>query len=199
MQPLDLVERQAGAGRIVRIGEEDDFGLLRYRGEDRIDVGGEILLRRHHRLGAGAERHDRIDQKSVRGVDRLVAVDEIGMRQQVQQIVGTGAADDAVGIEPERPPDRLAQFARRAVGVVLEMIGARLIGRDRARARPERRLVRRQLEHFGHARRAALAGHIGLDIEHAGPGLGTHRSHYLHSFVRVPEPGERIYPFAGIV
>ena len=118
----------------------------------------------------------------MRGVDRLVAVGEIGARQQIQQVVGAGAADDAVGIEPERAPDRLAQLARRAVRIILADASATdLIGRDRARARPERRLVRRQLEHLGDARRAALAGHIGLDIEHAGPGLGTHRSHRLLS------------------
>ena len=132
MQALDLVERQAGAGRIVRIGEEDDFGLFRHRGKNCIDVGSEILLRRHHRLRAGAERHDRIDQEAMRGVDRLVAVDQIGVRKQMQQIVGAGAADDAIGIEPERAPDRLAQIDCRAVRIVLKVVGGGLIGRDRA-------------------------------------------------------------------
>ena len=73
-------------------------------------------------LRARAERHDRIDQKAVRGVDRLVAVGEIGVRQQVQQIIRARAADDALGIEPECPPDRLAQLARRAVRIILEMM-----------------------------------------------------------------------------
>ena len=178
MQPLHLVERQAGAGRIVRVGEEDDFRLRRHPREDGVDIGGEIRLRRHHRFGARAQRHDRIDQKAMRGVDRLVAIDQIGVRQQMQEIVGAGAADDAVGIEPERVPDRLAQLDGRTVRIILEMIGGGLVGRDRARARPERRLVRRQLEYLGHARRAALAGHIGRDIEHAGTGFWTRGSHY---------------------
>ena len=39
------------------------------------------------------------------GVDRLVAVDEIGLRQQMQEIVGAGAADDAVGVEAEGAAD----------------------------------------------------------------------------------------------
>ena len=43
-------------------------------------------------------------------VDRLVAVREIGVRDEVQKIVRAGAADDAVGIKPERSPDRLAQL-----------------------------------------------------------------------------------------
>ena len=178
MQPLDLVERHRGAGRIVRVGEEDDLRLARHRGEDGVDIGGVIGFRHHHRPRAGAERRDRIDQEAVHGVDRLVAVDEIGLRQQMQEIVGAGAADDALGIEPERMPDRLAQIARRTVRIILEMIGGGLVGRDRARARPERRLVRRQLEYLGHARCAALAGHIGRDIEHAGPGFWTRGSHY---------------------
>ena len=87
--------------------------------EDRIDVGGVVLLRRDHGRGAGAERRDRIDQEAVRGVDRLVAVGEIGARQQVEQIVGAGAADDAGRIEPEGAADRLAQVGRRAVRIIL--------------------------------------------------------------------------------
>src|SRR5580693_8360497 len=108
----------------------------------------------------------------------------------MQEIVGAGAADDAVGIEPERMPDRLAQIARRTVRIILQMIGGGLVGRDRARARPERRLVRRQLEYLGHARCAALAGHIGRNIEHAGPGFWTRGGHYLGApnFSTFPPP-----------
>src|SRR5664279_3321088 len=39
-------------------------------------------------LGAGAKRRDRIDQEAMGGVDRLVAVGEIGARDQIEQIVG---------------------------------------------------------------------------------------------------------------
>ena len=141
--------------------------------EDRVDVGGEILLRRHDRLRARAERRDRIDQKAVRGVDRLVAVLQIGARQQVEQIVGAGAADDAGRIEAERAADRLAQFGRCAVRIILQMPPDRRVGLDRLRARAERRLVRRELEDLRDAGRAALARHIGLDVEHAGTRLRT--------------------------
>ena len=177
MQPLDLVERNVGSGRIVGIGQKHDLGLLRHCGEHGVDIGGVILLRRDDRLRAGAERRDRINQKSVRGVDRLVAVGEIRARQQVQQIVGARAAHDAIRIEAERAPDRFAQLAGRAIRIILKVRADGLVGRDRLRARPERRLVRRQLEHLRDARRAALARHIGLDIEHAGSRLGTHGRH----------------------
>ncbi len=108
MQAFHFIERQTGAGRIIRVGEEDNPGLARHRLEDGVDVGGVIGFRHGNRPRAGAERDDRIDQKAMRGVDRLVAVAEIGVGEQVQEIVGTGAADDTVGIESERASDRLA-------------------------------------------------------------------------------------------
>ena len=123
-------------------------------------------------VAPGAERRDRIDQEAVRGVDRLVAAAEIGVRQQVQQLVGAGAADDARrdrarrrGRSPRaaRSPSR-PDSPRRCSPT-------RLIGLDRLRARPERRLVGGQLEDLRDARRAALAGHIGVDLEHAGARL----------------------------
>ncbi len=54
MQALDLVERHVGAGRIVGIGQKYDLGLLRHRFENRIDIGGVVLLRRDHGRGARA-------------------------------------------------------------------------------------------------------------------------------------------------
>ena len=122
-QPLDLVERQIGAGRVVRVGEPDQLGARRHQLEDRIDVGGEVGLGRDDVDGAVRHRRDRIDQKAVGGRDRLVAVAEIGVRQQIEDLVGAGAADDAVGIEPEGAADRLAQHPRGAFRIVLQMRG----------------------------------------------------------------------------
>ncbi len=180
MQALDLVERHVGAGRVVRIGEEYDLGPFRHRAENGVDIGGVVLLGRHHGLRARAQGRNRIDQKAVGGVDRLVAVGEIGARQQVEEVVGAGAAHDARGIEAEGAADRLAQFRRRAVGIVLEMAGDALIGLDRLRARPQRRLVGGQLVDPGDAGRAALAGNIGLDREHAGTRDRTLRLGFRH-------------------
>ena len=127
----------------------------------------------------------------MRGVDRLIAVDQIGVCKQMQQIVRARAANDAVGVEPEGAPDRLAQLARSAIRIILKVVGGGLIGRDRLRAWSKRRLVRRQFDHPGHARRAALTGHIGLDLEHAGPGLRTRCRHYFLT------PGSTPLPFSG--
>ena len=54
---------------------------------------------------------------------RLIARAEIGCREQVQQLVGARAADDVIGIEPVKLGKRLAQGARRAVGVTREELG----------------------------------------------------------------------------
>ena len=77
--------------------------------ENGVDVGGVVLLRRDHGLGAGAERGDRVHQKAVRGMNRLVAIGQIGARDQVEQVVGAGAANDARRIEAEDAADRFAQ------------------------------------------------------------------------------------------
>jgi len=45
----------------------------------------------------------------VGGGDRFVALLEVGMREQVEQFVRTGAADDAFGVEPEGFADCFAQ------------------------------------------------------------------------------------------
>jgi hypothetical protein len=78
-------------------------------------------------------------------VDRLVAVGQIGARDQVQEVVGARAAHDARGIEAEGTADGFAQRRRGAVGVIAQAACHRAIGLDRDRARAERRLVRREL------------------------------------------------------
>ena len=76
--------------------------------QDRVDIAGEFGFRGDHIGGAVRHGRDRIDQKAVRGRDRLVTVAEIGVGEQVEDLVRAGAADDAVGIEPEGAPDRFA-------------------------------------------------------------------------------------------
>ncbi len=110
--------------------------------EDRIDIGGIVCLRRDHIGGAVRHGRDRVDQKAVRGVNRLVAGAEIGVREIVQQFVRARAADDAVRIEPEGAPDGFAQRARGAFRVIFQMIGGGLVGLYGFWRRPERGLVR---------------------------------------------------------
>ena len=168
-QPLDLVERQIRPGRVVRVGQPHQLGARRDQFEDRIDVGGEIGLGRDHVDGAVRHRRDRIDQKAVGGRDRLVAAAQIGVRQQVEDFVGAGAADDPIRVEPEGAADRLAQHARGAFRIVLQMRRGVAVDRHGLRRGPERRLVGRQLEHLAaRLRHRALAGRVGRNIENAG-------------------------------
>ncbi len=168
-QPLDLVERQIGAGRVVRVGEPDELGARRHAREDRVDVGGEIGFGRDDVPGAVRHRRDRVDQETVGGRNRLVAMGEIGVREQIEDFVRAGAADDAVRVESEGAADRLAQHPRCALRIILQMRRGVLVDRNRLRRRPERRLVGGQLEHLAaRLRHRALAGRVGRNIENAG-------------------------------
>jgi hypothetical protein len=103
----------------------------------------------------------------MRRVDRLVAVIEIGARGQREQFVGTGAANNPAGIQPERFRDRLAQIMRGAIRIVVQRCGDPAIGLNRLRARAERRLVRGKFVHLRDTRRMAAARHIGIDLHDA--------------------------------
>src|SRR4029079_16148307 len=128
-----------------------------------------IFLGRDDVFGAVRHRRDRVDQKTMGGGDRLVALFEIGMRQQIEDLVRAGAADDAVRIEPEGAADRLAQDAGCAFRIILQMCGGLLVDGKRLRRRPERRLVGGQFEHLAaRLRHRALAGGVGRNIEDAG-------------------------------
>ncbi len=176
LQPLHLVERNIGPGRIVRVREKNDFRPRRDGLQNSIHIRGKILFRRCDRFRPGAHGGDRVNDKAVRRVDRLVAVGEVGARKQVEQIVGAGAAHDAIGIEPERGADCVAQGRSRAVRVSLKVLAGYAIGRDRIRARPQRRLVGGKLEHLGDAKRGALARNVRGNLEHAGSRLrAVHR------------------------
>jgi hypothetical protein len=103
----------------------------------------------------------------------VVAISQVGAREQIEDIVGARAANNAIGIEPECAADRLAQVGRGAIRIILQMPADRRIGFDRAWARPQRRLVGGEFVNLVDARRAALARHIGLDVEHTRTRLRT--------------------------
>ena len=84
VQAAHLRHRQIRAGRIVRVGDEDDLGLRRHRRQDGVDVGGKVFFRRHHGLGVRGQRGDPVHEEAVRGVDCLVAGHEKRARQERQ-------------------------------------------------------------------------------------------------------------------
>ena len=141
-QPPDLGVCNVGAGRVVRVGEEHDLGALGDTGEDRIDVSGELALGGDHRRRAAAEYGDAIDEEAVLRVDALLTRSEVAMRDQVEQLVRAGAADNARRVEAVLAADRLAQLQRGTVRIAVEMAGFGLECGDGLGAGAERGLVR---------------------------------------------------------
>src|SRR5262249_278572 len=94
---------------------------------------------------------------------------EESLREQIEDLVGAGATDDAARIKPERLADGFAQHAQSAFRIVLQMRADFLIGRDRLGRGPKRRLVGRQLEHLAaHLWHRALAWGGGRNVEDGG-------------------------------
>ena len=168
MQAQKLLARQIAAGRVVGIGDEDrarPAGDARQHG---VDVGPEVALGCCDRGRTDRERAEPVHQEAVRAVEHLVAGPGIGAHQQLDQLVGAGAADHALGIEVEAGADRLAQRPGTAVRVTVHDRDRRAQGRDRPGARPERRLVGRELDDIRHALDLGLAADVGLDLQNAG-------------------------------
>ncbi len=181
MQPPHLVERQVGAGRVVRVGEEHDLGTRGDALQDFADVGAQVRLRSDDGRRAVRQHDDLVEQEAVLGENRLVALAEIGVRQHGQQLVGAGPADDARRVEAVVGRNGIAQRRGIAVGVALQGAGALAEGGNRLRARPERRLVGRQLDRLHARRKGAFAGNIRIDIENARPGRGNGSGHEASS------------------
>jgi len=110
------------ARQTIRVG---DFG------EQGVDVGAVVLLRRRHRCRSHAQRVDRIHQEAELAVQQLIARPGIGAHQEIDQLVGARAADDALGVEAVVPADRRPQLGRIAVRIAVDLGGHLGIGRHR--------------------------------------------------------------------
>ena len=108
---------QIRAGRIIGIGEEDDARPLAHASEDGIDIRLVIAFGCDDRRCAIGLDGDRIDKKAMLRVDGLIAWPQICMCEKLQQLVRSRAAHDALRIEPVARRDRLAQVARRPIGI----------------------------------------------------------------------------------
>ena len=178
---FDFIERQVSAGRIVGIGQKDDLGTRCDGAEDRVDIGRIVTFRHHDWPTSRAQGCSTEDQKAMNRVDRLVAGSDKCVGEEVEQFIGTRAAHDQRGIERISASDHRSQRGTRAVGIDCEMRGRFVIGTHRIRARPERRLIRRELKDSCPLGCGVAAGHIRLDLEHARTRFGTFESqHCFH-------------------
>ena len=181
MQALHFGGGEPGARGIVGVGDEDDFRARGHGGEDRVHIGGVVLFRNDHRRGARRQNRDAIDQKAMLGEDALVALVEIGGGGQMQHIVRAIAADDPRGVEPVAFGDGGAQALGGAIGIEFETASGAAEGFNGLGRGAKGRLVGGELVDLLGAGRAALAGHIGLDLHDAGARDGTVRVHGRHS------------------
>src|SRR5690606_34916317 len=101
-----------------------------------------------------------------------VAVAEIGLGEQREQVARAVAAEDARGIKPVHFAQRLAQQARRALGIDFEDFAGPRESSLRARAGAQRAFIGRELDGFATAR-AGTPGHIGGDGHDAGLRRGS--------------------------
>ena len=111
------------------------------------------------------------------GEDRLVADAEVGVRQHRQDLVGAGAANDAVGVQPVARRDRSPQQSCRSIGIALQCAGDILERGDRLGAWPQRRFVGRQLYRLDPGGKLALARNVSVDFQNARLGPGNGGSH----------------------
>ena len=87
MQAADLAEGHIGAGRIIRIGNKYHARLGCHQRQHRVDIGGVVALRCHHGLCPIGADDDGIDEKSMRGINSLIAFAQIGIGEKLQQFI----------------------------------------------------------------------------------------------------------------
>ena len=183
MQPRHLVGREIGAGRVVRVGDEDDAGPLGDPRQKAVDIGGQIALGHRDRGGADRQGADRVHQEAVPAVQHFGAGTGIAALQQRDQLVRARTADNPVRVEAVGAAQRLAQFGGAAVRIAEDVAGERPIGLHRFRARAEGALVRCQPDRPLDPGRLRLASDIGGDIEDARArdrGMGSSHRHNLY-------------------
>ena len=100
VQAADFGARNLRAGRVVGVGEIDQPGARCDRGQHGIDIAGIIIVGRYHRRRADPAGGEFINDEAVPGVEHLVADAGKGPGEQVEQFIRTGAADDAIGVQP---------------------------------------------------------------------------------------------------
>ncbi|PAV69192.1 hypothetical protein WR25_08594 [Diploscapter pachys] len=168
VEPRDLLAGGIGAGRIVGVGDEHDLGLVRHRGQDRIDIGRIVAIGDDHRRRADAPRRDLIHRKAVADVDDLVARPGEGAGGQVQHLVRSSAIDQSLRLDAVMAGKRAAQVDRGGVGIALQMPRRVAIRRPRALGRTERILVRRQLDDLAAVLTGGATGDVGGDAQDPG-------------------------------
>ena len=133
-------------GRIIGIAEKNNSGVRVASRRHRVEVVRESVESLDHpMLTAGGRGRQRINRERMLRVNRVQSRPQVQEREQVQHL------DRARGRKHPLHPDLMirgdfrAQLVAGAVGVSIQLVQRRLDCLDRARRRPQRILVRRQL------------------------------------------------------
>ena len=178
---LDLGRGQPGAGRVVRIGDENDAGARRDRRPHGIEV---VAVGARSNLDSGRPtrlNRQRINGKGVLGVNGVIARTEEGLRRQLEHVVGTVAEHYllARGTQPRR--ERSLEREAVAIRIARDVGGGGGDRRPHPRTGPARIFVRGELDDRGlgnpvFARQLIdrLARDIRRDAAHIFGCLGDH-------------------------
>ncbi len=146
----ELVERLVGdarAARVVRVGDEHQFGFRRDRLAHRVEVVRVQVAERHlDAFRLEHLRHDRVDDKCPVADDDLVARPDKGVVEELDDFVGAAAEDEVVHPDAELFRQRPAQVKPAAVGIEVRRFQRLPHGGDGFRRGAERVLVGRQFD-----------------------------------------------------
>ena len=158
---------------LLGLASQTSLRLFGHRRQHGIDIDLVVAVLGDLHLGTCRRCGDRVHQEAVFGLQRRIALAKIGLGQHVQDLVRTGADDDAFGLKAMRFGKRLSQPGRGAFGIVGQVAGRGDQRLDGHGAGAEWGFVGAEFDRLLAGRGARLAGDIGCDFENAGLRLGT--------------------------
>ena len=173
MQPPDFFGRIPGAGRIGRIGDEDDAGARVDQFQQFIDIDPVARFGRHPNLGLAGAGADGVGAEAELALDDVVARLEESLVQKLEDLVGAAAEQQALRLQAVLRRQRLAQGGGAAIGIHLKLVKGGGEGLASRGAGPEDVLVGRQLQRMLDTVNLGLARHIGGDVHDARLGRRT--------------------------
>ena len=145
-EPLPFRAPVNRAGRIVRIAEKNNSRVRVDRRRHRVEVVRESIAGLDHAmLPAGRRRRQRINRERMLRVNRVQSRPQIKEREQVEHLDRARRREHPLDADLMMRRDFRPQLVARAVGIAIQLGQRRLDCLDRARRRPQRILVRRQL------------------------------------------------------
>lgn len=110
-QPDQRIFGQECAGRIGRIGNEDNSGSCRDGVQNGVNVDHPFAFRDGDGVGSDHLGKNRIHRKTMFRGDDLIPDTGIGLGDELQHLIRSHAADDAIGVKTVHLADRLTQGA----------------------------------------------------------------------------------------